>query len=147
VYTPGVGLVRGFVAPFRGGVFIARHRLWHYLVAPVLLDMALGVGTLFAAARYWRAEGFVGEQLAKAPAVGWLILAVLTLVSGVVLFIVAQPIVSAAFSDRLSDRIEREVQGQAPSPEPYIPVSGLSKVSTEICTVSSAGQFASEIAI
>jgi len=117
VYTAGVGLFRGFVAPFRGGVFIARRRLWAYLVAPVLLDMALGVGTLFAAARYWRAEGFVGEQLAKAPAVGWLILAVLTLVSGVVLFVVAQPIVSAAFSDRLSDRVEREVQGQAPSPK------------------------------
>ena len=68
MYTPGVGLFRGFVAPFRGGVFIARRRLWPYLVIPLLLDIALGVATLFAAARYWRAEGFVGEQLAKAPA-------------------------------------------------------------------------------
>lgn len=112
-----MGLFRGFFAPFRGGVFVARHRLWAYLIAPFLLDLALGTGTLFVAARYWRAEGFVGEQLAKAPAIGWLILAVLTLISGVVLFVVAQPIVSAAFSDRLSDRVEREVRGSAPEPK------------------------------
>lgn len=117
MYTGDVGLLRGFLAPFRGGAFIARHRLWPYLVAPLLLDLALGAGTLFVAARYWRAEAFVGEQLVKAPAVGWLILAVLTLISGVVLFLVAQPIVSAAFSDRLSDRVEREVSGSAPSPK------------------------------
>jgi CysZ protein len=110
-----VGLVRGFLAPFRGGAFIARHRLWHYLVLPVLLDVALGVTAMVLASRYWRAEGFVGEQLIKAPAVGWLILVVLTIVSGVVLFLVAQPLLSAVFSDRLSDRVERQIRGEAPS--------------------------------
>ena len=61
-----MGLVRGFLGPFRGGAFIARRGLWHYLVLPVLLDLALGVATLFLASRYWRGEGFVGEQLIKA---------------------------------------------------------------------------------
>jgi uncharacterized protein involved in cysteine biosynthesis len=103
------------MGPFRGGAFIARRGLWHYLVLPVLLDLALGVATLLLASRYWRGEGFVGEQLIKAPAVGWLILVVLTIVSGVVLFLVAQPLVSAAFSDRLSERVEREMRGEAPS--------------------------------
>jgi uncharacterized protein involved in cysteine biosynthesis len=98
-------------------LFVARRGLWGYLVLPVLLDLALGVSALFVAGRYWRAEAFVGEQLAKAPAIGWLILAVLTMVSGAVLFVIAQPIVSAAFSDRLSERIEREVRGGAPSPK------------------------------
>jgi uncharacterized protein involved in cysteine biosynthesis len=98
-------------------MFVAGHRLWAYLVVPLLLDIALGVGALLAAARYWRAEGFVAEQLAKAPAVGWLILTVLTLISGVVLFVVAQPIASAVFSDRLSERVERELRGAAPAPK------------------------------
>jgi CysZ protein len=115
VYARHVGLVRGFLAPFRGAAFIARHRLWHYLVLPILLDLALGVTTLFLAAHYWREEQWVGEQLIKAPAIGWLVLIVLTGVSGVVLFLVAQPLVSALFSDRLSERIERQVRGSAPT--------------------------------
>jgi CysZ protein len=110
-----VGLVRGFLAPFRGGAFIARHRLWHYLLLPVLVNLALGVVTIVLASRYWRAEAFVGEQLIKAPAIGWLILVVLTIVSGVVLFLVAQPLLSAVFSDRLSDRVERQIKGEAPA--------------------------------
>ncbi len=110
-----MGLVRGFLAPFRGGAFIARRGLWAYLVLPVLLDLALGVSTIFLALRYWRGEQWVGEQLLKAPAIGWFVLVVLTVVSGVILFVVAQPLVSAAFSDRLSERIEREVRGSAPS--------------------------------
>jgi CysZ protein len=110
-----VGLFRGFLAPFRGGAFIVRHRLWAYLVLPVLLDLALGVTTMILALRYWRGEQWVGEQLIKAPAIGWFVLAVLTVVSGVILFLVAQPLVSALFSDRLSERIERQVRGEAPA--------------------------------
>ncbi len=111
------------MAPFRGGALIARHRLWAYLVLPILLNLALGVAALFLAGRYWRDEGFVGEQLIKAPAVGWLILVVLTIVSGVVLFVVAQPILSAVFSDRLSERIERQLRGSAPS-APFLASTG-----------------------
>jgi uncharacterized protein involved in cysteine biosynthesis len=110
-----VGLVRGFLAPFRGGAFIARNRLWHYLVLPVLLAVALGVTTMILAGHYWREEQWVGEQLVKAPAIGWLVLVVLTVLSGAVLFLVTQPVVSAVLSDRLSERVERQLRGSAPS--------------------------------
>jgi CysZ protein len=118
-----VGLFRGFLAPFRGGAFIVRHRLWPYLILPVLLDLALGVTAMFLALRYWRGEQWVGEQLVKAPAVGWLVLVVLTVVSAVILFLVAQPLVSALFSDRLSERIERQVRGEAPA-APFLASAG-----------------------
>jgi len=118
-----VGLVRGFLAPFRGGAFIARHRLWHYLVLPVLLDVALGVTAMVLASRYWREEAWMAKQLIEAPAVGWLILAVLTIVSGVVLFLVAQPLLSAVFSDRLSGRVERQIRGEAPE-APFLASAG-----------------------
>ena len=111
------------MAPFRGGALIARHRLWHYLVLPILLNVALGIAALFLAGRYWHDEAFIGEQLIKAPAVGWLILVVLTIVSGVVLFLVAQPILSAVFSDRLSERVERELRGTAPT-APFLASTG-----------------------
>jgi len=111
------------MAPFRGGALIARHRLWHFLVLPILLNLALGAAALFLAGRYWHDEAFIGEQLVKAPAVGWLILVVLTIVSGVVLFLVAQPILSAVFSDRLSERVERELRGSAPT-APFLASTG-----------------------
>jgi CysZ protein len=85
------------------------------MVLPLLLNLALGVTTMVLASRYWRAEGFVGEQLIKAPFVGWLILGLLTGLSGVVLFLVAQPILSAVFSDRLSEKVEHKIRGSAPA--------------------------------
>jgi CysZ protein len=118
-----VGLVRGFLAPFRGGAFIARHRLWHYLVLPLLVNLALGVVAMVLASRYWRGEGFVGEQLVKAPFIGWLILGLLTGLSGVALFLVAQPLLSAIFSDRLSEKVERQIKGEAPA-APFLASAG-----------------------
>jgi CysZ protein len=118
-----VGLVRGFLAPFRGGAFIARHRLWRYLVLPLLVNVALGVAAMVLASRYWRGEGFVGEQLIKAPFIGVLILGLLTGLSGVVLFLVAQPLLSAIFSDRLSEKVERQIKGDAPT-EPFLASAG-----------------------
>lgn len=108
-----MGFLRGFLAPFRGGAYVARHRLWHYLLVPVLLDMALGAATMFASARYWREE--LSNTLASAPVVGWIFLAVMTVLGGVVLFLVAQPLLLGVFADRLSERVEREVRGAAPS--------------------------------
>ena len=90
---------------------------------PILLNLALGIAALFLAGRYWHDEAFVGEQLIKAPAVGWLILVVLTIVSGVVLFLVAQPLLSAVFSDRLSERVERQLRGSAPT-APFLASTG-----------------------
>jgi CysZ protein len=113
VYNPRVGLVRGFLAPFRGGVFVARQRLWRYLLLPLLVNVALGLATMVAAARFFREE--LAQTLSSAPVLGWIFLAVTTVLGGVVLFIVLQPLVSAIFCDRLSEIVEKRVRGSVPS--------------------------------
>jgi CysZ protein len=110
-----VGFFRGFLAPFRGGLYIARHRLWHYLLLPVLLDLALGLGTMFVVQGFLRQESYVAGPLASNPVVGWLILIGLTLVASAGIFLIAQPLILAVFSDRLSERVERSVRGTAPA--------------------------------
>jgi CysZ protein len=109
-----VGFIRGFLAPFRGGFYVARHRLWPYLIGPLLLDLALGVSALYAAQHYLRQEAFVAEPLASNPVFGWLILIGLTLLSGAVIFLVAQPLLLAVFADRLCGRVEKIERGSAP---------------------------------
>jgi uncharacterized protein involved in cysteine biosynthesis len=108
-----VGFFRGFLAPFRGAVYIGQQRLWHYLVAPILLNLALGGATLWAAARYTREE--LGHLMATSPVVGGIILFVLTVLGGVVLFILLQPLMNAIFCDRLSEAVEKRVRGSAPA--------------------------------
>src|SRR5262249_3341848 len=46
---------------------------------------------------------------------GWIILVVLAGLGTVVLFLVTQPILNAVFCDRLSERVERDVRGVAPT--------------------------------
>ncbi len=76
---PAVGFVRGFLAPFRGGAFVLRHRLWHYLVLPIMLDVALAVSRRVPGrALLARRRRSSVSSCIKAPAVGWLILVVLT---------------------------------------------------------------------
>lgn len=118
-----MGFIRGFLAPFRGGIYIARHRLWPYLVVPFVLDVALGIVTMVAAQRYWREEHFVRDLLANAPVIGWIVLSVLTVLGGVILFLIAQPLLLAVFSDRLSERIERDVRGSVPT-VPFLASTG-----------------------
>jgi CysZ protein len=108
-----VGFVRGFLAPFRGGVYVARHRLWPYLLLPILLDLVLGAATMLASARYWREE--LAATLTTSPVIGWIFLGVMTILGGVVLFLVAQPLLLAVFADRLSERVERSLRGTAPA--------------------------------
>lgn len=110
-----MGLVRGFLAPFRGGAFIARHGLWHYLVLPVLLDLALGVATMFYVQRYLREESYVATPMATTPVIGWLILIGLTVLASAVIFLIAQPLLSAVFCDCLCERVERNLSGAAPA--------------------------------
>jgi CysZ protein len=116
-----VGFFRGFLAPFRGGLYVARHRLWPYLLLPLVLDLALGAATMFASARYWREE--LTSTLTTSPVIGWIFLAVMTVLGGIVLFLVAQPILLAVFTDRLSERVERSVCGTAPA-VPFIASTG-----------------------
>lgn len=116
-----MGFFRGFLAPFRGGLYVSRHRLWPYLLLPLVLDLALGAATMFASARYWREE--LASTLTTSPVIGWIFLAVMTVLGGVVLFLVAQPILLAVFTDRLSERVERSVRGTAPA-VPFIASTG-----------------------
>jgi CysZ protein len=116
-----VGLFRGFLAPFRGAIYVARERMWRHLVVPVLLNLALGAGTLIAAARFWHQD--LEEMLAKSPIIGWIFVGVMTVIGGVVLFILLQPIMNAIFCDRLAEVVEKRVRGSAPS-MPLLPSIG-----------------------
>jgi CysZ protein len=108
-----VGLFRGFLAPFRGAIYVARERLWRHLVVPIILNLALGGATLFAAARFWRQD--LDELLLKSPVIGWIFVSVMTVIGGVVLFILLQPLLNAIFCDRLAETVEKRVRGSAPS--------------------------------
>lgn len=116
-----MGFFRGFLAPFRGAVFVAQQRLWRHMVLPVLLNLALGVGTMVAASRFWRQE--LAGTLAGSPVVGWIFVAVMTAIGGVVLFILLQPLLSAIFCDRLAETVERRVTGEAPK-VPFLTSAG-----------------------
>jgi len=107
-----VGLFRGFLAPFRGAIYIARERMWRHLIVPIIVNLALGVGTLLAAARFWRQD--LAEFTAGSPVVGWIFLVVMTFLGGVLLFILLQPLVNAIFCDRLAEAVEKRVRGNAP---------------------------------
>jgi uncharacterized protein involved in cysteine biosynthesis len=125
VYTCRVGFFRGFFAPFRGASFVARERLWKYLVAPLVVNVLLGATTMVVVARYFRV--LLTDWLTKAPVMGWIFLAVMTVLGGVVLFIAIQPLLGAIFSDRLSEAVERRVRGNAPS-APFLASTGLALV-------------------
>jgi CysZ protein len=107
-----VGLFRGFLAPFRGAIYIARERLWRHLVVPVVLNVALGTGTLVAASRYWSHE--LTQMLPQSAVLRWIFIAFTTVIGGAVLFILLQPLLSAVFCDRLSEVVEKRVRGNVP---------------------------------
>jgi CysZ protein len=108
-----VGLFRGFLAPFRGAIYVARQRLWKHLLAPFVLNLALGAGSMVAASRFWRKE--LAEMLSTSPVVGWIAVTIMTGIGGVLLFILLQPLLSAIFCDRLAEVVEKRVRGEAPS--------------------------------
>ena len=122
-----MGFIRGFLAPFRGGIYVARRGLWTYLILPVLLDLALGVAALYGAQHYLRQEAFVAEPLAHNPVIGWLILIGLTLLAGAVIFLVFQPLLLAVFADRLCGRVEKNEKGIAVE-APFFASTGLAIV-------------------
>jgi len=66
--SPHRGLVNGFLAPFRGAVYMARRRLWRFLLVPLVLNLALAVGALWAASVYWRQE--LSQHLDHSPVLG-----------------------------------------------------------------------------
>lgn len=108
-----MGLFRGFLAPFRGAIYIARERLWRHLIVPMLLNLALGVATLAVAGRYLKPE--IAARLGDMPVLQWITLVGLSLLAGALIFILLQPLLSAVFCDRLSETVERRVRGTVPS--------------------------------
>ena len=108
-----MGLFRGFLAPFRGAIYVAHQRMWKHLVVPVLVNLALGAGTLVAASRYWRKD--LTDLVTSSPFVGWISVGVMTVLGGVALFILLQPLMNAIFCDRLAEAVEKRVRGSAPS--------------------------------
>jgi uncharacterized protein involved in cysteine biosynthesis len=110
--SPHRGLVNGFLAPFRGGIYMMRQRMWAYLLVPLLLNVALAVGALWAASTYWRQE--LNQHLTHSPVLGWLFLVVTTALGGIVLFVLLQPVLGAIFNDRLSEKVEVMVRGSVP---------------------------------
>jgi len=108
-----VGLFRGFLAPFRGGLFVLRHPLKRYLFLPFVLSVGLAIVTMIAARRYWSQE--LSSVVSGSPVLGGFLLAVMTAVGGVVLFLIARPLLLAVFSDTLSERVERIVKGTSPT--------------------------------
>jgi uncharacterized protein involved in cysteine biosynthesis len=108
------GPISGFLAPFRGLLFVARHGLWGHLALPLLLNIGLAVGAGWLAVRLVR-DRLGTELTASAGLVADIALFVLAAVVGLLLFLIAQPVISAPFVDLLSEKVERIVRGQAPS--------------------------------
>jgi CysZ protein len=107
-----MGFFRGLWAPFRGVAFVARHRLWHYLVAPLLLNAALITGSVILGVHVGRRWLGTGSAATSLPAtIGlWVVASVL----GLVFFVIAQPLLSAPFVDALTEKVETLVRGQHP---------------------------------
>src|SRR5262245_44237216 len=106
-----MGFFRGLFAPFRGGLYVMRQPLKRYLVVPLLLSVGLAIVTMFAARKYWSQE--LDSMVSGSPVLGGFFLGIMTVVGGVVLFLIAQPLLLAVFSDQLSERVERDVLGKA----------------------------------
>ena len=106
-----MGFFRGFLAPFRGGLYVLRHPLKRFLLVPFVLSVALAIVTMIAARRYWGQE--LASMVSTSPVLGNFFLGIMTVVGGVVLFLIAQPLLLAVFSDQLSERVERDVLGKA----------------------------------
>jgi uncharacterized protein involved in cysteine biosynthesis len=108
-----VGLFRGFLAPFRGAIYVARERLWRHLVVPIVLNVALGVVTLALAGHYLKPE--LAAHLGDNPVFQWIALGALSLIGGALAFILLQPLLSAVFCDRLSEVVEKRIRGTVPT--------------------------------
>jgi uncharacterized protein involved in cysteine biosynthesis len=110
-----LGIVRGFAAPFRGALFVSRHRLWSHFVLPVLLNLALGVGAgwgAIALTRHWFGDVLSGSGM---TVLAWVVYPLAGIVIGLLIFIVGQAILSAPFVDLLTEKVETIVVGRSAS--------------------------------
>jgi uncharacterized protein involved in cysteine biosynthesis len=105
-------IARGFVAPFRGALFVLRHNLWGFVVIPLLLNLALA-----AAAGWWGGGSLATWALSRLDP-GWLastLTGLIGFVTAVFTFLLLQPVLSAPFVDLLCERTEKIHRGHAPS--------------------------------
>src|SRR5262245_46399787 len=111
-----MGFFRGFFAPFRGGLYVLRHPLKRYLFVPLVLSVVLAVATMIGV-HTWLVNDIHGPNplFHVSPPLDWLVMAFLTLLFGAVFFLIGQPVLNAVFVDRLSERVERDVVGTAPT--------------------------------
>jgi uncharacterized protein involved in cysteine biosynthesis len=116
-----MGFFRGLMAPFRGGLYVLRHPVKRYLFVPFVLSILLATVSMVAARRYWSQE--LSSVVSSSPVLGGFFLAIMTVVGGVVLFLIAQPLLLSVFSDSLSERVERNVLGTAPT-VPFLTSTG-----------------------
>jgi uncharacterized protein involved in cysteine biosynthesis len=118
-------IVRGFVAPFRGALFVSRHGLWAYLAAPFFLNLLVAIGAAWWGGQ-WVRDKLAGPPgalpgtheagvLAGQPFLQTVVVVVVTALAAGLLFIVLQPILSAPFVDLLCEKVERILRGNAPS--------------------------------
>lgn len=107
-----MGFVRGFVAPFRGAVYVTRERLWHMVAVPLLVNVGLAVGAAFGTSVYLRPE--LPDRVIGSSALATLLLVVLTALATIILFLILQPLLGAIFNDFLCERVEKRVGGQPP---------------------------------
>jgi uncharacterized protein involved in cysteine biosynthesis len=111
-YNAPMGFVRGFLAPFRGAVYVTRARLWHMVIVPLLLNVALAGGAALVTERYLQPE--LPERVMGSTALGTLLLVILTALATIILFLVLQPLLGAIFNDFLCERVEKRVGGEPP---------------------------------
>ena len=116
-----MGFFRGFVAPFRGAIFVSRERLWHLVVLPVLMNIALAGAAAWAAARYWGQE--LADRAIGSEALASLLFVAVTGLGAIVLFVILQPLLGAISNDILAERVERKVLGETPRP-PFFASAG-----------------------
>jgi uncharacterized protein involved in cysteine biosynthesis len=115
-----MGFVRGFLAPFRGAVYVSRERLWHFVLVPVLLNAALAVGAALLVGRFWQKE--LADRAVGSPALGTLLLVVTTGLGTVILFLILQPLLGAIFNDILAERVERKMVNEMAGEVPKVPL-------------------------
>jgi uncharacterized protein involved in cysteine biosynthesis len=108
----GVGIALGLVAPLRGALFVAKHRLWAPIVWPTTVAAALSAGAagllVRFASRHWAAA------LVDAGFLRGLLVLVVFLVVAALAFLVLQPLVAAPFTDHLTEQVERTLSGDVP---------------------------------
>jgi uncharacterized protein involved in cysteine biosynthesis len=90
---------------------VAQHGLWLYVLAPVVLNLAL-IGTTVSLGVHYARQSFANHALGSPlAAIGMWVLGALF---GLLFFVILQPVVGAPFVDVLTEKTESIVRGGHP---------------------------------